>query len=131
MPDNEITIAEERLKLMELMDQGSYRVPKREVDENILVATWNISQFGGKKKKRALQYIADICERFDIIAIQEVKTNLTGLSKLQNLLPGDYRILVSDPTGNYERFAFLYDQRTVTATGLTIGQTYMFMPLIF
>jgi endonuclease/exonuclease/phosphatase family metal-dependent hydrolase len=118
MPDNEITIAEERLKLMELMDQGSYRVPKREVDENILVATWNISQFGGKKKKRALQYIADICERFDIIAIQEVKTNLTGLSKLQNLLPGDYRILVSDPTGNYERFAFLYDQRTVTATGL-------------
>jgi len=65
-----------------------------------------------------LQYIADICERFDIIALQEVKTDLRGLERLQAFLPGSYRILVSDPTGNSERFAFLYDKRTVMATGL-------------
>ncbi|MDY6892261.1 MAG: endonuclease/exonuclease/phosphatase family protein, partial [Chloroflexota bacterium] len=57
-------------------------------------------------------------ERFDVIALQEVKTDLRGLSRLQKLLPGNYRILVSDPTGNYERFAFLYDKRTVITTGL-------------
>ena len=33
-------------------------------------------------------------------------------------MPGNYRILVSDPTGNSERFAFLYDKRTVIPTGL-------------
>ena len=107
-------IASERKSLMALLDI----VPLRSVDENVLIASWNIAQFSDKKKKRALQYIADICERFDIVAIQEVKTNLHGLAKLQELLPGNYKILVSDPTGNNERMAFLYDKRTVISTGL-------------
>jgi hypothetical protein len=34
------------------------------------------------------------------------------------VLPGNYKILVSDTTGNYERFAFLYDKRSVISTGL-------------
>ncbi|MCB1237356.1 MAG: endonuclease/exonuclease/phosphatase family protein [Verrucomicrobiae bacterium] len=93
-------------------------IPLRSVDENVLIASWNIAQFSEKKTNRAIQYIADICERFDIVAIQEVKTNLKGLAKLQELLPGHYKILVSDPTGNYERMAFLYDRRTVEPTGL-------------
>ena len=93
-------------------------VPLRSVDENVVIASWNIAQFSDKKKMRALQYIADICERFDIVAIQEVKTNLQGLAKLQKMLPGHYQILVSDPTGNNERMAFLYDKRTVISTGL-------------
>lgn len=33
-------------------------------------------------------------------------------------MPGNYKILVSDPTGNNERMAFLYDKRTVISTGL-------------
>ena len=112
--EKEIT-ALERKALMELLTDT---VPLRTVDDNVLIASWNIAQFSNKKKKRALQYVADICERFDIVAIQEVKTDLRGLSRLQKLLPGDYRILVCDPTGNHERLAFLYDQRTVVSTGL-------------
>ncbi|WP_430233890.1 endonuclease/exonuclease/phosphatase family protein [Nitrosomonas communis] len=107
-------IASERQELMKLLA----KVPLRSVDENVLIASWNIAQFSDKKKKRALQYIADICERFNIVAIQEVKSNLRGLVKLQELLPGNYKILVSDPTGNNERMAFLYDKRTVISTGL-------------
>lgn len=118
MSESDVIIAKERQALMKLMDEGSYRIPKRQVDENMLIATWNIQQFSNNKSPRALQYIADICERFDIIALQEVKTDLRGLSKLQKLLPGNYKILVSDPTGNNERFAFLYDKRTVINTGL-------------
>jgi len=118
MSDLGVTIAKERRALMKVMDEGPYRIPKRQIDENILIATWNIQHFSNNKSRRAIQYIADICERFDIIALQEVKTDLRGLSKLQELLPGSYRILVSDPTGNYERFAFLYDKRTVISTGL-------------
>lgn len=118
MPTDAQTIAKERKALMKLMDEGPNRIPQREVDQNVIIATWNIAQFSGKKKKRAIQYIADICERFDIVAIQEVKTNLRGLARLQDLLPGNYKILVSDPTGNSERMAFLYDKRTVMSTGL-------------
>lgn len=118
MVQNRVQMAQERKALMYLMDEGPYRVPPRMVDENLLLATWNIRHFSNRKQHRALQYIADICERFDIIALQEVKTDLRGLSRLQRLLPGKYRALVSDPTGNYERFAFLYDERTVSSTGL-------------
>ncbi|UCC31713.1 MAG: endonuclease/exonuclease/phosphatase family protein [Phycisphaerales bacterium] len=117
MPSDKV-IARERRALLKLMDQGPFKIPKRQVDENILIATWNIQQFSNNKTKRALRYIADICERFDIVALQEIKTNLRGLSRLRELLPGNYRILVSDPTGNHERFAFLYDKRTVHPTGL-------------
>ncbi len=118
MPSEVEIIAKERRALMKLMDGGAHRIPHRQVDENLLIATWNIAQFSNKKKSRTLQYIADICERFDIVAIQEVKTDLRGLARLQALLPGNYKILVSDPTGNAERMAFLYDKRTVMSTGL-------------
>ncbi len=114
MPTDDQIVAAERQALMGLLAI----VPLRSVDENVLIASWNIAQFSDRKKTRALQYIADICERFDIVAIQEVKTNLQGLSKLQKMLPGHYQILVSDPTGNNERMAFLYDTRTVVSTGL-------------
>jgi exonuclease III len=125
MSDLDVLIAKERRELMDLLDGkvkpggNSYKVPNRRLDENLLLATWNIQNLGNTKTKRALQYIADICERFDVIALQEIKTDLRGLSQLQGLLPGgDYRVLVTDPTGNNERFAFLYDRRTVRSTGL-------------
>ncbi|MCZ6492125.1 MAG: endonuclease/exonuclease/phosphatase family protein [Acidobacteria bacterium] len=118
MPDSDLVIARERKALMRLMDEGPFKIPKRQVDDNLLIATWNIQHFSEKKTQRAIQYMADICERFDIIALQEIKTDLRGLSKLQERLPGNYKILVSDPTGNNERFAFLYDKRTVVSTGL-------------
>ena len=114
MPTKKQIIARERQALMELMQD----IPLRSIDENVLIASWNIAQFTNKKKKRALQYIADICERFDIIAIQELKTDLRGLARLLELLPGNYKLLVSAPTGNWERMAFLYDKRTVVSTGL-------------
>ena len=118
MSNKEIIIADERKALMQLMDFEPYRIPSRKLNENLLIATWNIQQFSNTKTSRTLQYIADICERFDIIALQEVKTDLRGIGRLQKLLPGNYKILVSDPTGNHERFAFLYDKRTVIPTGL-------------
>jgi endonuclease/exonuclease/phosphatase family metal-dependent hydrolase len=111
-------IAQERRDLMKLMDEGDYAVPNRKVDVNLIVATWNIQNLSEIKTERALTYMADIIERFDIVAIQEIKTDLRGLARLQEILPGKYRVLVSDVTGNNERFAFIYDTRTVEATGL-------------
>lgn len=118
VPVDSVIEAQERLGLMTLMDSGDYKIPSRRVDENLLLATWNIQQFSEKKSWRALKYIADIIERFDIVAIQEIKSDLRGLAKLQEILPGRYRVLVSDVTGNTERFAFIYDERTIESTGL-------------
>lgn len=118
MPTSAETIAAERVELMRVMDTQPYKIPSRRLNENLIIATWNIEQFSNRHSNRAIQYIADICERFDIIALQEVKTDLRGLKRLQEKLPGNYRILVSDPTGNHERFAFLYDKRSVVPTGL-------------
>ena len=118
MAESRITIAEERVALLKLMDEGPFKVPSRRVNETLLIATWNVQNFSNRHTNRAIQYIADICERFDIVALQEVKTDLRGLARLQKRLPGNYKILVSDPTGNSERFAFLFDKRTVISTGL-------------
>ena len=107
--------AQERLNLM---DTGLFAIPFRQLDVNLIIATWNIQNLSEKKSWRALKYMADIIERFDIVAIQEIKSDLRGVSKLLEILPGRYRMLVSDVTGNTERFAFIYDARTVEATGL-------------
>ena len=117
-PTDTVLEAQERLDLMHLMNTGDYRIPNRCLDENLLLATWNIQQFSEKKSWRALKYMADIIERFDLVAIQEIKSDLRGLAKLQSILPGRYRLLVSDVTGNTERFAFIYDTRTIESTGL-------------
>jgi len=119
-----VIIAGERLNLMELMNTEPYAIPPRSVDENLILATWNIQHFSEKKSSRSLQYIADIIERFDIIAIQELKSDLRGFKRLMDLLPGHYRFLVSDVSGNTERFAFIYDERTVESTGLVAELTF-------
>jgi len=122
MPKNiEKIIAEERKELLLLLND---EVPLRCIDENILIATWNIKKFGEKKEDRAIRYMADIIERFDIIAIQEVMYNLDGLKRLRDYLPGNYKFLVSEKTGNNERFAFLYDSRTIENTGFVSNLTY-------
>jgi len=120
---NSIITAGERLNLMELMDTDPFKIPSRSVDENLIIATWNIQHFSEKKSSRSLQYIADIIERFDIIAIQELKSDLRGFKRLMNLLPGHYNFLVSDVSGNTERFAFIFDERTVECTGLVAELT--------
>ena len=47
MPSQAEIIAKERQDLMNLLDS----IPRQEVDENILIATWNIAQFSNKKRR--------------------------------------------------------------------------------
>lgn len=50
---------------------------------------------------------------FDIVAMQEVNDDLSGLRALMERLPRHYRVLFSEASGNQERAAFVYDSRTV------------------
>lgn len=110
------------LKILRKRIQKS-NVPSSKLDQNILVASWNIREFGKKKRSdKAIHFIAEILSYFDLIAIQEVRANLGDLGRVMDDLGSEWRVVFSDVTlgsrGNEERLAYLYDRRAVTFTGL-------------
>jgi len=111
------------------------RIPEKIVDKNLIIGTWNIRAFGDvfmsweenpdtpKRNLRALVYISEIVRCFDVVAIQEVKRDTSGLMALLNdFLGTDWGIVISDVSagskGNEERLTFIYDKRRVQASGL-------------
>jgi endonuclease/exonuclease/phosphatase family metal-dependent hydrolase len=101
---------------------GRQGVPARNLSETLLLATWNIREFGANAKFgwrtiEAYQYIAEVVSHFDLVAIQEVNSNLSDLKVLMNLLGDWWDYLVTDvtdgPSGNNERIAYIFDGRKV------------------
>lgn len=101
-------------------------IPERSQKDTLLLATWNIRDFDtedyGKRLDESIYYMAEIIDRFDLVAIQEVNKDLTGLKRLMNILGGYWDAIFTDttlgPRGNQERMAFLYDKRKVNFGGL-------------
>jgi len=98
-------------------------IPESSLDKSINIATWNIREFGKhKKRKESLHYIAEILNQFDLIAIVELRRNLSQLRKVMDILGPYWDVVYSDYTpdygGNWERFAYLFDKRAVVFTGL-------------
>ena len=110
-------------------------IPTKEVDRNLLVATWNVRHFGDltnkwrstaqdspKRDLHSLICIAEIISRFDVIALQEVKANLRAFRHLIKYLGPNWAFLMTDETkgyrGNGERMAFVFDTRKVQLSGL-------------
>jgi endonuclease/exonuclease/phosphatase family metal-dependent hydrolase len=118
--------------LAEALDEA---IPAKKLDDNFLLATWNIRGFGAftpawvgatdaspKRDRQSLHAIAEIVRRFDVVALQEVKRDTSGLRALYRLLGEHWSVLLSDVTegaaGNNERLAFLFDTRRVKLSGL-------------
>lgn len=98
-------------------------IPSSKLDETINVATWNIREFGKTPRRPdSLHYIAEILHQFDLIAITELRENISDLGKVMEIMGPYWRVIFSDITpdrgGNYERMAFLYDSRPIVFTGL-------------
>lgn len=101
-------------------------VPKRTSSDTLLLATWNIREFDtekyGPRCVESFLYIAEIVSHFDIVAVQEESDELEALDRLQEILGGWWKYILTDVTigkrGNRERLAFLYDSRKVTFGGL-------------
>ena len=111
------------------------RIPQKVLDRNLVIGTWNIRAFGEvfksweentgnpKRNLRAMVYIAEIIRHFDVIAIQEVKRDTSGLRMLlEELLGPSWGLVISDVSGgskgNSERLTFIYDRRRVLPSGL-------------
>lgn len=79
---------------------------------HLLLATWNIANLGvQQRREKDYRLIAEVISWFDLIAIQETNDNLEGLRGIQEQMPKGYEAVFSDPGGNNERFAFLYDAK--------------------
>jgi len=112
--------------LLRLKFELDKAIPAKTADPTLLLATWNLREFGGTKsggrEKEPLFYIAEIMSRFDMVAVQEVRDNLDALDELMYILGGWWKYLVSDVTfgtqGNNERHAYIYDTRKINFGGL-------------
>ena len=101
-------------KLLALRAQLTRDIPAKTTTDTLLLATWNIREFGGNRRGESLHYIAEIISRFDLVALQEVAANLDGLKKLVSLLGPNWDYIVTDCTdgtaGGGERMAFVFDK---------------------
>ncbi len=98
-------------------------IPASKLDETINIATWNIREFGKKPRRNdSLHYIAEILYQFDLVAITELREDISDLAKVMDILGPYWRVVFSDYTpdrgGNKERMAYLFDRRALTFTGL-------------
>ena len=88
-------------------------IPDKQTDK-LLISSWNIANLGPQKRwKEHYKIIAHIIDWFDVIAIQEVNVDLSGLLQIERELPANYELIFSDKAGNNERFAFIYDGNKV------------------
>ena len=123
----EMPVAEKRRcieKLLHLREGLSLEIPVKQTDKNLILGSWNIKEFGHttQRKPEAYFYIAEIINRFDLIAIQEIKTSLDDLNIIMRILGKDWAYLVNDITegqsGNKERSAYLYNKKSVELAGI-------------
>jgi len=124
-----------RAELAQLEAALDAEIPPKSLDRNLLVATWNVRAFGdlsdtwerGAKDspKRNLAdalAIAEILSRFDVIAVQEARSNLRALRHVLKALGPEWGLILTDvnppPAGNDERLAFVFDTRRARPSGL-------------
>lgn len=114
-------IAKGLIELRRRIDEA--KIPDSAIDVCLNVATWNIREFGKTPRLDAsIYYIAEILNQFDLIALTELRDDLSDLKRVMALLGSEWHVVFSDfmddRGGNQERVAYLYDGRMVRFTGL-------------
>lgn len=104
-------------RLLAIRHKIATEVPPKSTHESLLIATWNIREFGDNRLPESYHYIAEIIGAFDFVAVQEVSSNLRGLEKVMELMGEWWDYIVTDATqgsaGGGERMAFLFDRRKI------------------
>lgn len=110
-------------RLLELRKQLKAQVPEKTATQTLLLATWNIREFGENRLPESSYYIAEIIDHFDIVVIQEVNSKeIGGLESVLSILGDNWSYVMSDgvegPAGGNEAMAFVYNTNKVKFTGL-------------
>ena len=120
-PEEKARTIEKLLTLKQGLDKS---IATRRADENLIIASWNLKEFGHTTQRlpESYFYIAEILSYFDLICIQEIKTTLNDLQIIMRLLGNDWGYLVNDITegnaGNSERSCYIFNKKRVQLAGL-------------
>lgn len=113
-------------------DPKRYGLPQREYG-SVLLGSFNIRKMGSSRNRSpdTWEFLAKICRSFDLIAVQEVMDDLSGLRRVMSLLGPDYDLVVSDQTGVFpgeggvgERLGFIYRWNVVERMEVATDITY-------
>lgn len=113
------------------------KIPFKDQNDSLLLATWNIRDIGkdylkslapgfdratmrrgaGPRNRETYYYIAEIVSRFDFVAVQEVN-DIEEWEIVMDILGRDWDYIATDVTdeelgGNGERLTFAFDRRKV------------------
>ena len=110
-------------RLLDLRKQLNDQVPEKTATQTLLLATWNIREFGDNRLPESSYYIAEIIDHFDIVVIQEVNSKeLGGLESVLAILGDNWSYVMSDgvegSAGGNEAMAFVFNTNKVKFTGL-------------
>ena len=109
----------------------AFGLPERR-ERSVVIGTFNMLKLGrDDDDAKRWDFLRLICERFDLLALQEVMDNLDGLRRLKRSLGPEYGVVVSDVTGvfptdrgNTERLAFLFRWPRIRRDELASDITY-------
>ena len=116
-PAEKKRIAERLIEIRKALK--AQKVPPRNLDDTLLLASWNIRDFDsnkfhhGKRLRESFYYLAEIISAFDLVALQEVNKDLSGLRTLMRHLGAGWDFIATDTAGNNERMAFVFDRSKV------------------
>ena len=110
-------------RLLALRHQLGEEIPAKTATDTLLLATWNIREFGDNRTIESCYYIAEIIDHFDIVVVQEVNSKkLDGLEQVMSILGDNWSYILSDgvegTAGGNEAMAFIFNTNKVRFTGM-------------
>jgi hypothetical protein len=120
--------------IKEFLDKSpeEFGLPKR-VYGSVTLGSFNIRKLGSslKRNRDTWDFLAHVCSHFDLLAIQEILDDLSGIRRLMEFLGPDFSLVISDTTGAFpgrrglpERLGFIYNWRVVERTEIATDITY-------
>ncbi|MCA9550715.1 MAG: hypothetical protein KC933_11820 [Myxococcales bacterium] len=109
-----------------------YGLPPR-VYGSAVLASFNIRKLGKQsaRSEACWDFLAKVCRRFDLLAVQEVMEDLGGFWHLKREMGREFALIVSDTTGVFpgeqglgERLGFVYNWSMVSRRELATDITY-------
>jgi len=109
---------EEWKKIRATLDKNpqAYGLPKR-IYGSAVIGSFNVRKLGRSRGRspETWDFLAHIIKQYDLMAVQEVMDDLSGLKRIMDLLGPEYGMVVSDRTGAFpgaaglaERLAFVF-----------------------
>jgi len=93
-----------------------YGFPER-IYGSAVIGSFNIRKLGNARSRNSAtwDFLAHICQQYDLIALQEIMDDLSGLQGIMDRLGPDFGMIVSDRTGAFpgstglaERLGFIF-----------------------